>query len=49
MLKGARQRLGGQLHREGESSTMKVKVLGLLGVRRWAVERVEKCLGWPYC
>lgn len=34
MLEGARQRLEGQLHREGEASTMKMRILGMLEVRR---------------
>lgn len=34
MLEGARQRLEGQLHREGEASTMKMRILGVLEVRR---------------
>lgn len=34
MLEGTRQRLEGQLHREGEASTMKMRFLGVLEVRK---------------
>lgn len=34
MLEGAKQRLEGQLHREGEASTVKMRFLGMLEVRR---------------